>query len=75
MKETISKNIRIKVNEKEIPVPSNTTLFSVKNQCKPNADVIIYNGFSLTSDRPLKQGDEIVFVDRGKPLLPKNSSV
>jgi len=65
MKEAISKTIRIKVNEKETSVPSKSTLFSVKKQYKPNADVIIYNGFSVKSDRLLKEGDEVVFIKKG----------
>jgi sulfur carrier protein ThiS adenylyltransferase len=66
MKGTISKNIRIKVNEKVISVPSNTTLFHLKDQFKPNADVIIYNGFPVNSDRPLIEGDALVFIKKGE---------
>jgi len=71
MKEIISQDIRIKINEKESSVPSYTTLFQLKNQFKPNADLIILNGFSLTSDRPLKEGDEIVFIQRGETPPPE----
>jgi len=60
-----SKNIQIKINEKEVSVPSRSTLFQLINQFKPNADVIIYNGFPFTSDRSLKQGDELVFIQKG----------
>ena len=66
MKEPIPKNIQIKINEKEISIPLNTTLFHLKNQFNPNADLIIYNGFPVASDSPLKQGDEIVFIQKGK---------
>jgi sulfur carrier protein ThiS adenylyltransferase len=66
MKGTALKNIRIKVNEKEISVPSNTTLFRLKDQFKPNADVIIYNGFPVNVDRPLIEGDEMVFIKKGE---------
>jgi sulfur carrier protein ThiS adenylyltransferase len=38
----------------------------LKKRFKPNADVIIYNGFALTSDHPLKGGDEIVFIQKGE---------
>jgi sulfur carrier protein ThiS adenylyltransferase len=65
VKEAISRTIRIKVNEKETSVPSKSTLFYLKEQYKPNADVIIYNGFPVNSDRPLKQGDEVVFIKKG----------
>jgi len=71
VEETISKNIRIKVNEKESFVSANTSLFHLKNQFKPNADVIIYNAFPVNSDCPLKEGDEIVFIKKGEPPLPE----
>jgi len=66
VKEPAPKNIQIKINEKEVSIPLNTTLFHLKSQFKPNADLIIYNGFPITSDSPLKQGDEIVFIQKGK---------
>ncbi len=71
MKEKTSQNIRVKVNEKEVSIPSHFTLFQLKNQFKPDADVIIYNGFPLASDRPLKQGDEIVLIQKGEIPSPE----
>jgi len=70
VKETISKNIKIRINENQVSVPSNTTLFHLKRQFKPNADLIIYNGFPLNSDRPLGEGDEIVFIKKGETPSP-----
>jgi sulfur carrier protein ThiS adenylyltransferase len=63
--------IRIKINEKEHSVPSNTTLFNLKHQFKPHADVTIYNGFPVDSDRPLRESDEIVFIKKGEPPSPE----
>jgi sulfur carrier protein ThiS adenylyltransferase len=71
MKEKVSQEIRIRVNEKEVSVPAHFTLFQIKNQFKPNADVIIYNGFPLASDHPLKQGDEIIFILKGEIPSPE----
>jgi len=67
VKEKHSSSIDIKVNEKEVSVPSKTTLQQLKKRFKPKADVIIYNGFPLTSDHPLTGGDEIVFIQKGEP--------
>ncbi len=67
MTESNPKTIRIKINEKETLVPSNTTLFHLKNQYKPKADLMIYNGFPANSDRPLKKGDEIALIKKGEP--------
>ena len=71
MKERTSKKIRIKVNESQSSVPSDTTLFHLKSQFKPNADLVIYNGFPVDSDRPLLEGDEIVFIKKGKTPSPE----
>ena len=71
MEGRIPKNIRIKINEKETSVPSNTTLFQLKDQFKFNADVMIYNGFLMTSDRPLEEGDEVVLIKKGETPPPE----
>jgi len=71
VKETIPKNIRIKINEKENSVPSYATLFHLREQFKPNADVMIYNGFPIISDLPLEDGDEIVFIRKGETPSPE----
>ena len=64
MNERNPKNIQIKINEKEVSVPPHSTLFQLKKEFKPSADVIIYNGFPLTSDHSLQQGDDIVFIQK-----------
>ncbi len=61
-----SQNICIKVNEKEVTVQSGATLLQIRNLFKPDADVIIYNGFPLSGDHPLKQGDQIIFIHRNE---------
>jgi sulfur carrier protein ThiS adenylyltransferase len=66
MKEDISHEIRIKVNEKEMSVLSTLSLFHLKNQFKSEANLIIYNGFPVSSDRLLKEGDEIVLIKKGE---------
>jgi sulfur carrier protein ThiS adenylyltransferase len=69
--ENASQNIRIKVNEREISVPFHFTLLQLKNQFKPNADLVIYNGFPLSSDHSLQHGDEIVFIRKGETPSPE----
>ncbi|HSB05381.1 MAG TPA: sulfur carrier protein ThiS adenylyltransferase ThiF [Thermodesulfobacteriota bacterium] len=63
--------IRIKINEREVSVPSETTLFQLKDQFKPNADLIIYNGFPFALDRPVQPGDEIVLIKKGEKPSPE----
>jgi sulfur carrier protein ThiS adenylyltransferase len=71
MKEEVFRKIRITVNEKEVSIPPPFSLFHLKDQLKPSADVIIYNGFPVNSDRPLKEGDEIVFIKKGEIPSPE----
>jgi sulfur carrier protein ThiS adenylyltransferase len=69
--EKASQTIRVRVNEKEVSLPINVTLFQLRNQFNPNANVIIYNGFQITSDQTLKQSDEIVLIEKGKMPAPE----
>lgn len=63
--------MKVKVNEKETSVPSNITLLELKDRLKPGAEVIIYNGFPVDSDRSLKEGDEIVLIKKGQVPFPE----
>lgn len=63
--------MKVKVNEKEISVPSQITLFQLKDRVKRGAEVILYNGFPADSDQPLKEGDVIAFIKKGEVPLPE----
>ena len=54
------------MNEAEATLPDGTTLFQLRTQYKPQADVMIFNGFPVTSDRSLQSGDEVVFIRKGE---------
>ncbi len=71
MKKQTSETIRVKINEKEVKVPSGTTLLQLKNRYKPNADLMVYNGFPVTSDCPLRPGDVVVFIKKGEIPAPE----
>ncbi len=71
MKEMVYQDIRIKVNEKEVSVSPYLSLLQLKDQFKPNANVIIYNGFPIASDHSLKEGDEIIFIQKGEMPTPE----
>jgi len=71
VKEKTPSTVRIKINEKEVSVPSHSTLSQLQTQFKPNANVIIYNGFPISSDHPLKEGDEIIFIQKGETPSPE----
>ncbi|MDH4130034.1 MAG: sulfur carrier protein ThiS adenylyltransferase ThiF [Spirochaetota bacterium] len=56
----------IKVNEKRINFEKGITLHQLKERFKPNADILIYNGFPLDIDKAIEDGDEIIFIKRGE---------
>ena len=58
--------LNIKINEKVVSVLPHTTLFQLQTEFKPGSNVIIYNGFPASSDRSLKEGDEIIFIEKGE---------
>ncbi len=59
-------SITIKVNERDRPIASNTRLLDLKGALHPGADLIIYNGFPISENIPLNNGDEVIFVEKGK---------
>jgi sulfur carrier protein ThiS adenylyltransferase len=71
VKEKTPATLQIKVNEKEVSVSLHATLFQLQTEFKPSANVIIYNGFPVSSDRSLKEGDEIIFIEKGKIPTPE----
>lgn len=73
MKSSRSKELRVKVNEKEVVVPGDTTLVVLKDRFKPQANLVIYNGFPMDTDCVLREGDEIVLIRKGEPPDPEES--
>lgn len=62
--------ISIYANEKKINVKLGTTVKELRTNIKPEADVVILNGFPLSKEeekgRVLKEGDKVVFIKRGE---------
>ncbi|GMT50068.1 MAG: thiamine biosynthesis protein ThiF [bacterium] len=56
----------IKVNEQFLQYDENTSLQDLRDTIKPNADIIIYNGFPVSINQTFHDGDEIVFIKRGE---------
>ena len=78
VEEMTPKNIHIKVNEKEILISSNTSLFQLKNQFKPNTDVIIYWSSDPDSTHAIYGGQEsarwrLWLKELGVKSIPVNS--
>jgi len=63
-----SNSINITVNERPRAFDGGSapTLFGVWREMKPEADIVILNGFPLKEDRPLANGDEVILIKRGE---------
>lgn len=59
-------DMQILLNEKPIFLKDNETLFSLQSRYFPTADVVILNGFPVSCDHPLKEGDEVILFQKGK---------
>lgn len=58
--------MQIRLNEQTITVESGLTLTEAGRQLKPDADILILNGFPAEPDTPLCEGDEIFLIRRGE---------
>ena len=58
--------MKIKVNENFKDVSAGTTLFALRDDVKPKADVIVLNGAPAKDDVILKDGDEVVLIVKGQ---------
>ncbi len=52
-----TETIAVKVNERSASMNRGATLWDVRQKYKPDADIIIYNGFPVSEDRALADGD------------------
>lgn len=58
--------IEIQVNSRPMRVPANSTVFALRHANKPDADLVIHNGFPVTQDYQLAQGDEVILIRHGE---------
>jgi sulfur carrier protein ThiS adenylyltransferase len=63
--------IRIQVNERPAEFEEGRTLGDVRAAFKPDADILIYNGFPRTADQSVSDGDQIVLIRRGEIPAPE----
>lgn len=64
-------SIQVFVNEKKYKVPHNTSLFDIRKKYRPDADIVICNGYPVNNEKDQKQsiindGDHIVLIKRGE---------
>jgi len=58
--------MKIILNEQEIQQPDGISLFKLRDQINPHANLIVLNGMVQTKDIPLKEGDHLHFIVRGE---------
>jgi len=59
-------DITIWVNERSLTVSRTETAFTIRDHIRPDADLVIYNGYPLSADHELEPGDRIVMIRRGE---------
>lgn len=58
--------MQLRLNENDLEIAVGTTLYALRDQYKPGADVLIVNGFPAAADQPLRDGDSVVLIRRGE---------
>ena len=58
--------VEITVNERPVVIGPEETLHEVRRRFKPDADVVVLNGFPLEEDRRLSEGDHVTLIKRGE---------
>lgn len=58
--------MQIFLNEQETSIDPDTTLYQLRQQKKPDADILIINGFPSKNDTTLSAGDKVVLIRRGE---------
>ncbi len=56
----------VKVNEEKKSVEHGVSASDIRDRFKPDADVLVVNGFPAAPDTVLKDGDEVVMIRRGE---------
>jgi sulfur carrier protein ThiS adenylyltransferase len=63
--------VRIRLNEKVIELEGGLTLFALRERYKPEADLVVCNGFPAAEDRALAEGDTVQLIKRGEVPGPE----
>jgi sulfur carrier protein ThiS adenylyltransferase len=58
--------VEITVNERPVHIGPGETLHDVRRRFRPEADIVILNGFPVDDDRPLSDGDSVTLIRRGE---------
>jgi sulfur carrier protein ThiS adenylyltransferase len=56
----------ITLHERAFEVDAGRTLFELRDAVKPGADVLVFNGAIVATDRPLRENDAVHLIRRGE---------
>jgi len=59
--------VKIRVNEQWVEVDEGSLLRDIHRLYRPDADVVILNGFPASDDSVIREDDELFFITRGVP--------
>lgn len=62
--------MQIFVNEQSFQIEKKTSLNELREYYKPDADLVIVNGYPVSQDQLLKDGDRVILVRRGDSPTP-----
>ena len=54
------------INEQSFQFHAEVRLYGLRDRHKPDADLLIVNGYPANADQPLKDGDRVVLIKRGE---------
>jgi sulfur carrier protein ThiS adenylyltransferase len=69
----VSSEIHISLNEQQRSVSAGTTVGELRDLIKPDADILIVNGFPSSPGTMLEEGDRAVLIQRGE--TPKKADL
>lgn len=58
--------MRIYLNEQPVDINPDTSLYKLRTQQQPDADIVIVNGYPASADQKLHSDDRVVLIQRGK---------
>ncbi len=58
--------MQIKVNEQNYALTAGETVGEIRDRIKPDADILIVNGFPTQTEALLQSGDQVVLIQRGE---------
>lgn len=63
--------MKLIVNEREVDAKDGVLVGAIRDRFKPDADLIVVDGFPVSSDTPLREGQTVCLIRRGEMPPPE----